>query len=309
MKRIVFLLLIAVFIGFVAMAIRRGDKLSRPFSSGETKKIQVTASFYPLYYFASQIGGDKIQVSNITPSGVEPHDFEPTSEDLAKIERSSLLILNGKGMEAWGEDIRKNIDQKKTLVIVAGEDIGDGGLKSENGSIIDSHVWLSPSLSKKMVDKIVQGFSKIDPKNNGYYLDNAENLKNKLSDLDAAYKQGLGECEERNIIVSHAAFGYLAAAYGLNQISIAGLSPDTEPSSRQLADVAEFAKDNNVKYIFFENLVSPKLSEVVAQEVGAKTLVLNPIEGLSSDEINQGKDYFTEMESNLINLKTALQCR
>ena len=126
--------------------------------------------------------------------------------------------------------------------------------------------------------------------------------------MDTEYKQGLSSCEGKNIITSHAAFGYLAAAYGLNQVPIAGLSPDAEPSPRQLADIAKFAKDNQVKYIFFESLVSPKLSQTIATEVGAQTLVLNPIEGLSEEEMSHGKTYFSVMQDNLTNLRTALQC-
>ena len=123
-----------------------------------------------------------------------------------------------------------------------------------------------------------------------------------------AYRQGLSNCAEKNIITSHAAFGYLATTYGLNQVSISGLSPDAEPSPQQLADIVKFAKDSHVKYIFFESLVSPKLSQAIANEVGAQTLVLNPIEGLSDEELAQGKDYFSIMRNNLKNLQTALQC-
>ena len=131
----------------------------------------------------------------------------------------------------------------------------------------------------------------------------------KLDDLDRQYRRGLANCQEKNIVTSHAAFGYLATAYGLNQVSITGLSPDAQPSPRQLADIVKFTRANNVKYIFFESLVSPKLSKTIATEIGAQTMVLNPLEGLTDEEVSQGNNYFTEMENNLANLKTALECK
>jgi zinc transport system substrate-binding protein len=220
-----------------------------------------------------------------------------------------LLVLLGPGLEAWGNDIKQNLNPKNTAVLTVGDGIINQKVVEDGQSVTDPHIWQSPPLVKQIVDKILSSLSQIDPANSSYYQTNAIALKAKLDDLDAQYKQGLSNCAEKNIITSHAAFGYLATAYGLNQVSIAGLSPDAEPSPQQLADIVKFAKDNNVKYIFFESLVSPKLSDTIATEVGAKTLVLNPIEGLTNDEISQGDNYFTEMQKNLSNLRIALQCK
>ena len=164
-------------------------------------------------------------------------------------------------------------------------------------------------MAKKEVEKIAQAIDQADPNNKSFYDQNTKNLEDKLDQLDNEYKTGLTSCQSKDIVTSHAAFGYLGTRYGLNQVAIAGLSPDEEPSSKQLVDVADFARKNNVKYIFFESLVSPKLSETIAQEIGAKTLVLDPLEGLSDDNIKQGKDYFSVMRDNLANLQTALQCK
>lgn len=272
-------------------------------------KPQVVASFYPLYFFASQIAGDKADVMNITPAGAEPHDYEPTGQDMAKIESSNVLVLNGGGLEAWGNDIEANIDPAKTTIVIAGGGLTTQEVVEEGEKIIDPHIWLSPVLAGQMVAKIEGALVKVDPDNASYYRSNAEALKSRLGALDNEYKKGLAVCNEKNIITSHAAFGYLATTYHLNQVPIAGVSPDAEPSPKELADVAKFAKDNNVKYIFFESLISPKLSQTIATEVGAQTLVLNPLEGLTDDEIASGKDYFSEMKSNLGNLKIALQCQ
>jgi len=303
-KIIIFFLTGFLFIGLLTLILNNSYK-----PSGQSKKIQVSASFYPLYFFSQQIGGNKAQVTNITPAGVEPHDYEPTAQDVARIERSELLVLNGRGLEAWGDTIRQNLNSKNTVIVTVGEGIINQHVMKEEKSATDPHVWQSPILAKQIVDKITNGFIQIDPTNKGYYQTNADALKAKLDDLDAQYKQGLASCQEKNIITSHAAFGYLATTYGLNQVPISGLSPDAEPSPQQLADVVKFAKANNVKYIFFESLVSPKLSDTIASEVGAKTMVLNPIEGLTPEEISQGKNYFTEMQNNLANLKIALQCK
>lgn len=273
----------------------------------ESGKLPVVASFYPLYFFASEIGGDKAEVLNITPAGAEPHDFEPTGEDMARIQDSKLLILNGGGLEPWGKDVMEN-SSLKTSIVVAGEGLTNQKVLEEGEEITDPHIWLSPILAEKMVDKITEGFEKADAVNKDYYIANAKSLKAKLSELDGLYKDGLKTCLQKNIITSHSAFGYLATTYGLKQVPITGLSPDAEPSLKELADVAKFAKANNIKYIFFESLVSPKLSQTLASEIGAQTLVLNPIEGLVPEEINEGKNYLTEMKSNLSNLETALQC-
>lgn len=296
--------LVVLIIFLLAFSLRPQKQI--PNQSG---KLQVVASFYPLYYFSSIIGGDKAEVINITPSGIEPHDYEPKAQDIAKIENSSLLILNGGGLEPWGKNIETNIDSKNTKIITVGDSLINQQV-SENGQVsIDPHIWLSPVLAQKIVDKISAGFIEKDPTNTDYYLTNANSLKEKLNNLDLAYKDGLNNCVDKNIITSHTAFGYLAKDYGLNQVSIAGLSPDAEPSPKQLVDIVKFAKLNNVKYIFFESLVNPKLSETIANEIGAKTMVLNPIEGLTNTELSHNKDYFTEMANNLLSLEIALQCK
>lgn len=262
-------------------------------------RLKVNTSIYPLYFFASQIGGGKASLQNLTPVGTEPHDYEPTTRDITQIEKSNMLVLNG-GLEAWGEKMSDSLIGTNVKVIIAGQ-----GFVTKS----DPHIWLDPQLAKKEVHAITQGFISIDPQNSSYYEDNENKLGNKLDQLDNKFKQGLQSCQSRDFITSHAAFSYLAKRYGLNQVSISGFSPDQEPSARQLVDIAKFAKEHNIKYIFFERLVSPRLSETIADEIGARTLVLDPIEGLSDDDMNAGKNYFTVMENNLKNLKLALGCQ
>ncbi len=303
-KNIILFLLVFIFVGLLAFVLYNFQK-----PPVQSSKLQVAASFYPLYYFSQQIGGEKANVINITPAGAEPHDYEPTAHDIAQIEHSKLLILNGGGLEAWGDNIKQNLNSQDTAVVTVGEGLTTRQVTDTGENSTDPHIWLSPPLAEEIVDKITQGFLQVDPANKEYYLTNAAMLKSELAKLDKEYRQGLNKCLEKNIITSHAAFGYLAASYGLHQVSIAGLSPDAEPSPQQLANIVKFVEANDIKYIFFESLVSPRLSDTIAHEVGAKTLVLNPIEGLSNEEASKGKNYFTEMQNNLANLKTALQCK
>lgn len=273
------------------------------------KKISVVASFYSIHFLASQIGADEADVYNVTPAGSEPHDYEPTSQDIARIEKSNMLIINGAKLEPWTEKIKDDLAGKNVTVVTLSNDLTTQQFTDEEGETVsDPHIWLSPKLAKLEAAKITEAFVEKDAKRKDFYQANYQKLAMKLDDLDTSYKQGLATCQQKNIITSHAAFGYLAQAYGLRQVPIAGLSPDAEPSSKELAQIAQFAKENNVKYIFFESLVSPKLSETLAKEVGAQTLVLNPIEGLSDDDRKADKNYFTVMQDNLRNLRIGLQC-
>ncbi|QQR77703.1 MAG: zinc ABC transporter substrate-binding protein [Candidatus Moraniibacteriota bacterium] len=308
MKKLVYFFVLAIFVcgGAYAVFWNLGKESSSTLH--QPGKLQVVASFYPLYFFSQQIGGDKASVTNIVPAGAEPHDYEPTAQDMARMEKSGLIILNGSGLESWGDSIGKNINTAKTIIVVTGEGLTTREMTREDQLTTDPHVWLDPVFAGKMVENITRGFEAADQENAIYFRENANQLLEKLKDVDIAYRSGLQKCAEKNIITSHDAFGYLAAEYGFNQVSIAGLSPDAEPSPSQLADTVQFAKVNNVRYIFFESLASPKLSQTIATEVGAQTLVLNPIEGLSDDEISKGKDYFSVMYDNLKNLQTALQC-
>src|SRR3989339_561547 len=188
----------------------------------QNKQLQMTTSFYPLYYFATQITKEKADVHNITPAGAEPHAYEPTSRDITKIENSQILIINGNDFEAWAKNINTVLGKNTPTIVNISKNLADQNLIEKDPQTRDPHFWLNP---------------------------------------------------------------------------------------KKLSSIANFAKQNQVEYIFFESLVSPKLADTIAVEVGAKTLVLNPIEGITQEEIENGKTYFTEMYNNLINLKIALKCQ
>lgn len=297
-----------LFIGLIGYFINAGIFKQSSILQTENK-LRVTTSFYPLYYFANQIGGEKINVTNITPAGTEPHDYQPTPRQIVQIERSRVFILNSGGFDTWAERMQESLSGKNIAVLAVSEGLRSLNYTDEKGKkVTDPHIWLSPVQAQKEAQKIKDILIKSDPQNRQVYEANAEVLNQKFVQLDRKFREGLSLCSQKSFITSHAAFGYLAKEYGLTQVSISGLSPEQVPSSSRMAEITQFARENNVKYIFFESLVSPKLSETIANEIGAKTLVLDPIEGISEEGIKQGKSYFTVMEDNLKNLQTALQC-
>nr|WP_243120286.1 metal ABC transporter substrate-binding protein [Caloramator sp. E03] len=273
-----------------------------------SNKLNVYTSFYAMYDFTSKIGGDKINIKNLVPSGIEPHDYEPSPSDIASLEKADILIYNGAGMEGWIDKVLDSLNNKNLVIVETSK-----GLKLiENTDIdedlkYDPHVWLNPQNAKKQMEIIKDALVSKDPQNKEYYEKNyAENAK-KIDKLDKEYKDAVSKFKTKDIVVSHCAFGYLCDAYNLNQIAIEGLLADSEPTPSKMAQIVKFAKENNVKYIFFEELISPKVAQTIAREVNAKTAVLNPFEGLKDEDIKAGKDYFSVMRENLKVLKEALQ--
>lgn len=274
----------------------------------QSGKLQVVASFYPMYFFASQIGGNKAEVFTITPASAEPHEYEPTTQDIAKVTDGNMLVLNGGKLESWGVKLRDQLSGSDVLVVTAGDGLANKNLSEDGQTIQDPHIWQDPLLAKQEVSRIEKGYEKIDPKDAGYFRANAKKLEGRLDQLDQEFRQGLSTCRQKDFVTSHAAFGYLAARYGINQVAISGISPDQEPSSQKLAEIADLVKKEHIDIVFFESLVSPKLSQTMASETGAKTMVLDPIEGITQDGLRAGQNYLTIMRSNLAALQVALQC-
>lgn len=281
---------------------------NNPVGAPRGDKFRVAASFYPLYYFASQIGGEKADVISITPAAAEPHDYEPAPQDLVRIEDSNMLIVNGGNFEAWGDKIKKDLQGRGVMVVVAGDGLANIDITENGRRIMDPHIWLDPVLAKKEVERIENGFITIDPANSAYYGANALALSAKLDGLDREYASGLASCKLKEIVTSHASFGYLAARYHLNQVAISGVSPDAEPASQAMAEIVDLVRREGIKVVFFESLVSPKLSQTIANETGVRTMVLDPLEGITDANMRNGSDYMTVMRENLKNLKIALQC-
>lgn len=292
----------------IAIAIIAGDYGRYQSKTIESNKLRVVGSFYPIAHFVKQVGGDNVTVTNITPAGAEPHDFEPTARDIVKVNQAQLFIYNGNDLDPWADKAKDDVISNGGAVLKISDSI-TSLQSSDQETPLDPHFWLDPILVQQEVNLIRDALVKVDPAHSADYQQNAQRYSDQLTKLDNQYKIGLADCQLRDIVTSHAAFGYLAKRYGLNQISITGISPEEEPAPQQLAEIAELAKQIGIKYIFFEELVSPKLSETIAKEIGAKTIAFNPLEGLTDKQIKEGKTYITEMKSNLANLKTALICQ
>jgi zinc transport system substrate-binding protein len=254
----------------------------------------VEAAFYPLAYAAERIGGPAFDVQNLTPPGAEPHDLELTPRAVARIQEASVVLYLSHGFQPA---VSKAVEQArgKKVDILAGLPLHAA---EEAGLSADPHVWLDPILFERVVNKIGTALGRPSTA-----------LVDDLRKLDTEYRQGLRDCKRHEIVTSHAAFGYLAARYGLTQVSITGLAPESEPTPQQLAHVIQIVRRTHATTVFFETLVSPRLADTVAREVGARTAVLDPIEGLTPAEQKRGDNYLTVMRRNLAALRKALACR
>jgi zinc transport system substrate-binding protein len=278
-------------------------------ASAQTPRLKVMGAFYPLYEWARQLGGERIEAVNLVSVGAEPHEYEPNPRDIRRIHEMDIAIDMGASFQPGLDRVLRGVRGRKPIRLTVSEGMS---LRPMPGSGKDAppdmHIWLDPVLSQQMVKKIAAVLAQADPPGRTIYEANAEAYAKKLEALDREYSAGLAACQHREVITSHAAFAYLLERYGLRQFAIRGLSPNTEPSPRQLARLATLAKERGIKAIFYETLVSPKIAETLAREVGAKTLVLNPIEGLTTAEQAQGKDYLALMRDNLANLRIGQGC-
>lgn len=280
-------------------------------------RLRVLTSFYPMYDFACKIGGDCIDVTNMVPSGTEPHDWEPSTNDLKNLEKADVFIYNGADMEPWADDLL--VSRSDTLrVVEASENVElrttDGehehaheheGADHHHGDF-DPHVWLDPENAKIEMEAIRDALAEADPANAQTYQANFDKYAAELDALDAEFREKLAPLPNRTIVVAHEAFGYLCDAYGLTQVGIEGLSPDSEPDPGRMAEVIDFVREHSISTIFFEELVSPKVAEAIASETGAQAKMLSPLEGLSDEQAAAGADYFSVMHDNLAALMEAL---
>lgn len=285
---------ISIIIPLTALVIWSSDQPSS--SQIETHQIKILASFYPLYEFTKQVGGDRVSISMVAPAGIEPHDWEPTIQDLQKMQQADMIIINGVGFETWVEDFVTN---NQNAVIV---DTSNGiELIEDNGLNKDPHIWLNPVLVKKQIENIASALVKLDPKNTEYYNKNADAYNAKLNMLDNKIRTDISMCDKKDFIAFHNAFAYFAKEYDLNQHTIIGVNPQAEPTAATLQKIIETAKSLDLNIIFTEEAVNPRISEVLANEIGGKVLVLSPIEIPVENE-----DYVSRMEQNLANLKEEL---
>ncbi len=275
-------------------------------SSDADAKPSVVASFYPLAFFASEVGGDWVTVINLTPAGSEPHAFEPRPKDVTTVSQAALIMVNGAGFDGWLEDLAAENAPSATLVRAAeGVDLLPGAARQEP----DPHLWLDPVRAQSVVNAISEALSAVDPNHANDYQVNAETLNDSLAELDNRFRTGLASCQRSTIVTSHDAFTYFADRYGLTVRSITGISPEDEPGPQALADLITAVGEEGVTTVFFETTVSPALAETVAREAGATTALLHTLESLTVEELARGDNYRTIMERNFIALRSALDCQ
>lgn len=266
----------------------------------------VVASFYPMYEFARQVAADHAQVISLVPPGVDGHDWEPTPQDVAQVRRARVFVYNGAGFEPWVDKLLSEGAGTTTVVVAASAGLS---VARPGGERMDPHVWLDPLLARREVEAIRDAIERSDPSGKAAYAANASAYGEKLAALDARFDAGLRDCARRDVVVSHAAFGYLARRYRLTQIAVTGLTPQAEPSPAALAAIVRTARERKVTAIFLEPLVSPRLAETLAREIGVRLLALNPVEGVTKQQAADGVGYLELMGKNLESLREGLGCR
>lgn len=277
-------------------------------------KLQIMTSFYPMYDFTKHIVGEEAEVSMLISAGTEAHDYEPSAKDMKKIQDSDVFIYNNENMETWVPSMKDTLKEGKVKVIKATENMvllpgnedghhheheNEGKEEHSHSHAFDPHVWLAPSLAIKEVKEISEQLIKQYPDKKEVFTKNTEEYIKELEELDTKYQEKLVNAEQKNFVTQHAAFGYLAVEYGLNQVPIAGLSPDQEPSAAKLAELKKYVTDNKIKYIYFESNASDAVAKTLAKEAKVELLVLNTLEGLSDKDIKEGKNYVSVMTDNL----------
>lgn len=264
----------------------------------------VVATIYPLWDFSRQVAGDRAEVVSLVPPGVEPHDWEPSPRDVSQVQRASVFVHTGTTLDASAQKLLVEPRSRSAVV-----DASRGLSLLKLGETADPHVWLDPTIARFQVQTIAAGLAQADPAGRAIYEENAKRFTARLEALDQEFAAGLRECARREIVTSHAAFAYLARRYRLTQVSLMGLAPEAEPSPSDLAAIVKTARRLKVTHVFYEPLVSARLGETLAREIGARPLPLNPIEVVTAEEIAAAKGYQELMRDNLGNLRTALGCR
>lgn len=288
-------------------------------SGADSDRLTVVASVFPLFDFAREVGGSAADVHLLLPPGVDPHSWEPRPSDILELSRADIFLYTSERIQPWAGTFARSIGNRDTVSIEILNAPGFSRPDEQNDSkgtvngghdySEDPHFWMDLALSSHAVQVIGEVLAKSDPENGGLYLSNARIYSGKLDKLDKALMTGLTDCAFKKLVSGgHAAFGYLARRYGLEQISVYGLSPDAEPSPRHLARIVKLVKNNDIRTVFSEELMNPKMAMVLSQETGTRVLILNPAGNLTASQFEQGVTFLDIMERNLKTLKEGLYC-
>jgi zinc transport system substrate-binding protein len=320
------IMLAIVFAGILLVAVTACQRQEQQI--GKIKQLTVVTTLFPLYDFTKTIAGDKASITLLLPPGVEAHSFEPKAGDMLKVNGADLFIFTGKFMEPWADGLLKGVDSKGLLVVDAstgitlmeGEDKhhdhghGKAEKHKEGGhhdhGKIDPHIWLDFGNAQKMVNTIREALIAKDPANKDYYAKNADAFIAKLADLDRLYEKSFSSCKKSMFVHGgHFAFNYLAKRYNLTYISAYQGSPDSEPTPKRIINLKKMMQDNNIQYIYYEELITPRVADVLARETGAKLLKLHGAHNISKEEFEKGITFLSIMEENLKNLTVGLECQ
>lgn len=312
-KKQLFIVGLIAMVSFILLA-ACGQQKETSQSSG-SDKIKVVTTFYPMYDFAKNVVGDTGEVELLIPAGTEPHDYEPSAKDIAKITDADVFVYNSNELETWVKDTLENVDRKKVTVVEAaksidlmeGQEEEDESEDHGHSHELDPHVWLDPVLAEKEVEAIRDALVEKYPDQKETFEKNASAYLAKLAALDKEYQAAFANAKNKTFVTQHAAFGYLAKQYGLTQEAIAGISPDQEPSPSRLAELKKYVQANHISVIYFESSASSKVAETLAKETGVELVVLNPLESLTKKEQDQGENYLSVMRENLEALKKSIK--
>ena len=305
----------------LAMSVFASGCSKKAESNVDNDKLTVYTTVFPVYDFVRNIGQDKVNLNYIIPPGVEPHDYEITPKVLKDIQNADLLIKNGLGIDNFVDKIESESDLK---IVTASEGITPLTYSEEeehdhdhdheeeisdehNHGEYDPHVWLDIDLAIKECTNIKDALIESDEENKEYYEENYNNYIKELENLNTKYNKELKNITKNDIIVSHDAYGYLCEKYDINQISITGISANQEPSLSKISEISNYVKDNNIKYILFDGLVNPKVSQTIANEANVDTAILYSIDGITKKDFDNNASYVSLMEKNLETLKLVLK--
>jgi zinc transport system substrate-binding protein len=291
----------------LAMLILGGGALGFSAVSGpkeDTSKLQVTASFYPLYFFSSEIGGNRTQVHQLIPDNAEPHSWQPKPSDVFKVRASAVFVFNGAGFEPWAATIVQAAGSPSLIQVDTSVNITE---PPGSAGHLDPHFWLDPISAKIQVDNILAGFIKADPADAANYTVNANALKARLDQLNSDFVVGLVNRTKNDIITTHEGFDYMAARYGFIAHGALGISADSEPSAQALTQLAQLVQVLDLHYVYAEPVYSDVVIQAIATQTGAQVLILDGVHGRTG--VHAGLDYFQIMQANLVSLRIGLEVR
>lgn len=301
-KAVTIFLLIVILFGILLSVVLLNN------SKDKTDKLLIYTSFYPLYDFTKKIGGDKVEVINLVKAGEEAHHFEPTTQQMVNMQKASLIIINGLGLEGWVNNLSPELKNK---VVDTSKDTNkillDEHDNHNHDTHYDPHIWLSLNNAKIQLKNIKDALIKIDINNASYYESNYNVYSEILTSLYNNYYEKLTNLPNKTFIVSHKAFSYIAHEFGLTQLSLSGIESQEEPDAQTMANIINFINQNNVKVIFYQSLVNQKVANQIANYTNATTKLLHSLEGLTQEELKAGYDYIYFMTKNLLSLHEALK--